>query len=299
MIFFVLLQAAPAMCHPSCSDPNSARQIWIEIDSQILNALFCVTGFGLIPWRFRDFYYLIQWRVFKKNDYFRRLAGHNRGWFRLPGSDKLDEHLGPPPVYNKKNPKRDDSPPEWADEEITQLEENPAIPLPATSMPPPPLTGVRAPPTKPVYIDVVVWMYILNTVFQACLAGAMWGLNRFTRPSWVTGFLISIGCIVGIIAGIVVFREGKKIKKVEGIPVQEEEVKGDVERGEEAAGVTGKGEAGKGGKVDGEKVLGKVQNGVDGQVVSGEWNVDIRGEKPGLTRTTTAKTMGKGWYERH
>jgi hypothetical protein len=104
---------------------------------------------------------------------------------------------------------------------------------------------------------------------------------------------------VGIIAGIVVFREGKKIKKVEGIPVQEEEVKGDVERGEEAAGVTGKGEAGKGGKVDGEKVLGKVQNGVDGQVVSGEWNVDIGGEKPGLTRTTTAKTMGKGWYERH
>ncbi|QSS64467.1 hypothetical protein I7I51_01535, partial [Histoplasma capsulatum] len=61
MIFFLLLNAAPALCNSSCSASNSARKIWIEIDSQILNALFCVTGFGLIPWRFRDFYYLLQW----------------------------------------------------------------------------------------------------------------------------------------------------------------------------------------------------------------------------------------------
>jgi hypothetical protein len=41
MIFFLLLNAAPAMCNPSCSDKHtSARQIWIEIDSQVLNALF-------------------------------------------------------------------------------------------------------------------------------------------------------------------------------------------------------------------------------------------------------------------
>src|SRR5436190_6434318 len=30
----------------------------IEIDSQILNALFCVTGIGLLPWRLRDGYLL-------------------------------------------------------------------------------------------------------------------------------------------------------------------------------------------------------------------------------------------------
>ncbi|KFY94778.1 hypothetical protein V498_03727 [Pseudogymnoascus sp. VKM F-4517 (FW-2822)] len=35
------------MCHPTCDDINSPRRVWIEIDSQILNALFCVTGFGL------------------------------------------------------------------------------------------------------------------------------------------------------------------------------------------------------------------------------------------------------------
>lgn len=292
MIFFVLLNAAPAMCHPSCNDNSSARKIWIEIDSQILNALFCVTGFGLIPWRFRDFYYLIQWRVFKKHEYFRRLAGHNRGWFRLPGSDQLDEHLAPPPVYNKKNPKGNDSPPEWSEEAIAELEQNPAVPLPVTTLPAPPLTGVRAPATKPIYIDVVVWMYILNTAFQACLAGVMWGLNRFTRPGWVTGFLVSIACIVGIVAGIVVFREGKKIKKVEGIPVQ---VEGDVERGHEMVGVTKEGV----GNGDGRSKVGKAHNRVEGGIVAVDSNADGDVGRPGVARKRTEKTKGKGWYERY
>ncbi|KAF3360219.1 hypothetical protein VdG1_01179 [Verticillium dahliae VDG1] len=54
MIFLLLCNAAPAMCHPTCNDINSPRRIWIEIDSQILNALFCVMAFGLAPQRARD-----------------------------------------------------------------------------------------------------------------------------------------------------------------------------------------------------------------------------------------------------
>lgn len=221
MIFFVLLNAAPAMCHPSCNALNSARKKWIEIDSQILNGLFCVTGFGLAPWRFRDFYFLIRWRVYKQHDYCRKLAGINRSWFRLAGSEKLPDDVGPPPVYNKKNPRLPESPPPYTEQEIDFMEANPAIPLPATSMPDPPLTGVRAQPTRTWLIDVVVWMYVLNTVFQVVLASFMWTYNRFTRPSWATGFFISIGCVVAIIAGCVVFIEGSKVKKVEGIPVHE------------------------------------------------------------------------------
>ncbi|KAL6402662.1 hypothetical protein AUP68_14116 [Ilyonectria robusta] len=49
MIFFLLLKAAPAMNHPSADSDDSPRKKWIEIDSQILNALFCVTAFGLAP----------------------------------------------------------------------------------------------------------------------------------------------------------------------------------------------------------------------------------------------------------
>ncbi|KIV88393.1 hypothetical protein PV10_08079 [Exophiala mesophila] len=233
MIFFVLLKAAPAMCHPSCEDDSSARQKWIEIDSQILNGLFCVTAFGLFPWRARDFYYLLRWRWGGNYDYYRRLAGINRSWYRLPGSDQLPEDLGPPPVYNKKHPYTAEAPPPYTEEEMETLESNRAVPLPATSMPEPPLTGIRAKPTPAWTIDFVVWMYMLNTFFQVLLCIWMWHWNRFDRPTWGTGVWITLGCLVAIFAGVVVFIQGNKIKKVEGIPVHEYDVLESIEDFEE------------------------------------------------------------------
>ncbi|KIW67592.1 hypothetical protein PV04_06830 [Phialophora macrospora] len=230
MIFFVLLKAAPAMCHPSCDDDSSAREKWIEIDSQILNGLFCVTAFGLLPWRGRDFYYLMRWRMGGNQAYHRKLAGVYRGWYRLPGSEKLEEHVGPPPKQPKKQPPTTaEAPPPYTAEEITKLEENPAIPLPATSMPEPPLTGVRAPPTRSWTLDAVIWLYLWNTIFQVLLCVWMWHWNRFDRPSWGTGVWITMGCLVAIFAGVVAFREGMRVKKIEGIPVQEYDVLESVE----------------------------------------------------------------------
>lgn len=37
MLFLLLCNASPAMCHPTCNDINSPRRKWIEWDSQILN----------------------------------------------------------------------------------------------------------------------------------------------------------------------------------------------------------------------------------------------------------------------
>lgn len=51
MLFLILIGAA----NQTMPDEYT-RKVWIEIDSQILNALFCVTGIGLIPWRLRDLY---------------------------------------------------------------------------------------------------------------------------------------------------------------------------------------------------------------------------------------------------
>ena len=51
MLFLILIGAA----NRTMTDEYT-RKVWIEIDSQILNALFCVTGLGLIPWRLRDLY---------------------------------------------------------------------------------------------------------------------------------------------------------------------------------------------------------------------------------------------------
>lgn len=74
MLFLLLLNAAPAMDHPNTDTNDSPRKKWIEIDSQILNALFCVTGFGLAPWRFRDLYWMVQTRLQHNQHAMMRLA---------------------------------------------------------------------------------------------------------------------------------------------------------------------------------------------------------------------------------
>ncbi|KAF1844759.1 uncharacterized protein K460DRAFT_283662 [Cucurbitaria berberidis CBS 394.84] len=212
MLFLLLCNASPAMCVPSCNDINSPRRKWIEIDSQILNALFCVTGFGLAPWRFRDLYWWGWWRLGgpKRRDIgIRRLAGLHRGWFRLPGSDRL---------------------PEEADATYVDPED-PAVPIPVSSIPDPPPTGIRAPPTKSWKMDFVLWNNAWNTFFQVVLCYYMYNYNRYKRPSWATGTFVALGCIVAGIAGIMMWHEGKNIKKIEGVPMRKdyEDRRGDAE----------------------------------------------------------------------
>jgi len=206
MLFLLLCNASPAMCKPTCNDINSPRRIWIEIDSQILNALFCVTGFGLIPWRFRDLYYLLQYRVQKKEMGLRRLAGINRGWLRLAGSQDLPIQLGPLDI----------------DAEVANVSAS-SIPFPINKVPDAPLTGIRAPPTKLWKLDFVIWSMVWNTFLQAVLSGFMWGLNRYDRPSWSTGLFVALACIVAACGGIMMFVEGKHVKSIEGVPVSEKD----------------------------------------------------------------------------
>ncbi|EXU97857.1 DUF2985 domain protein [Metarhizium robertsii] len=208
MLFLLLCNAAPAMCHPTCNDINSPRRIWIEIDSQILNALFCVTGFGLAPWRFRDLHFLLQYRFYKKMIALRRLAGIHRGWFRLRGSNELPLHLGP------RNVGQDEfqSAPRYA------------IPFPEIKVPEVPLTGVRARPTVLWKLDLVIWLMVSNTFLQCALAGLMWGMNRYNRPGWATGLLIALGCVVAGAGGLIMFLEGKVVKRIEGVPVSEKDL---------------------------------------------------------------------------
>ncbi|KAI4101153.1 MAG: hypothetical protein L6R37_005075 [Teloschistes peruensis] len=238
MLFLLLIGGGKQyMCFPpgshgvkDCNNINSPRRIWIEIDSQILNALFCVTGFGLIPWRFRDLYYLLKWRVGKKYDGLRKLAGIHRSWFRLPGSDTLPVDKIPGSSSNSGR------------EFETTNPRNPSIPIPATKAPDQPLTGTRAPPTALWKLDYVIWAYVLNTFLQAVLSGFMWGLNRYDRPSWSTGLFVALACTVAGLGGLMVFQEGKRVKAVEGIPVPEAKVLKDIERGvEEKKASKGKG----------------------------------------------------------
>lgn len=185
MLFFLLLNAAPAMCHPSCNDDYSARKIWLEIDSQILNALFCVTGFGLAPWRFRDFYWMMRSVHAHDQHAMRRLYDQNKAWFR---------------------------PPAWFEErELSEGREERQT-----------FTGEKAPPTSMWKLAFTIDMMVLNTLLQAVLCFFMWHYNRLDRPTWATGTFIALGCGVAMFAGIMSWWEGRKVKKIEGPEIKVE-----------------------------------------------------------------------------
>lgn len=206
MLFLLLCNASPAMCHPTCNYIDSARRVWIEYDSQVLTALFSLTAFGLAPWRFRDLYYLMKYRLMGRQDALRRLAGYHRDWFRLPGSSNVPVEAGPANVDTL-----------IARGEIPEA----VVAAPTKKMPDPPLTGVRAPPTKIWKMDFMIWTMVWNTLFQCVLSGVMWGMNRHTRPSWSTGLFVALGCIVAAIGGLTMFFEGKKVKSIEGVPLSD------------------------------------------------------------------------------
>ncbi|PFH62254.1 hypothetical protein XA68_14385 [Ophiocordyceps unilateralis] len=206
MIFLLSLNAAPAMCNPSCDDEDSARKIWIEIDAQVLNALFCVIGIGLAPWRFKQLYLLMRYRL-GNIEYLRRLAGIHRQWYRLAGSTNLPPFIGPQNV------------------EVASLESQLlAIPSPETKIPDAPLTGMRAPSTRPWKLDMVIWMKVSNSLLQAGLAALMWGFSRFDRPTWATSSAVFLACTVGTVEGIILIKEKKRIKRVEGVPVSQKDL---------------------------------------------------------------------------
>jgi hypothetical protein len=174
------------MCHVrgtqiyDCDNDYSQNKIWLEIDSQILNALFCVTGFGLAPWRFRDFYWVKRAIHFHDPNAMRRLFNQNKAWFR---------------------------PPVWFTESEGHGGEN---------LEPATFTGVRAPPTSMWKLAFTVDMMVLNTLLQAVLCFFMWHYNRLDRPTWATGTFIALGCGVAMFAGIMSWWEGRKVKKLEG-----------------------------------------------------------------------------------
>ncbi|KAL2846894.1 hypothetical protein BJY01DRAFT_247084 [Aspergillus pseudoustus] len=195
MLFLLICNAAPAMCHPSCNNLYSSRRIWIEITSQILNGLFCVTGFGLAPWRFRDLYWWCCWRLAGRDREkslagIARLASIHQAWYRSPivvvGCVGCVGDCG--------------------------CEQNKPATTEGLDLS---INGARvAPATATWKMDFVVWCNMWNTIFQGCLAGCMWGMNRFNRPSWTTGLFVALACVVAGAAGYMVFRETRRVARL-------------------------------------------------------------------------------------
>jgi hypothetical protein len=146
MLFLLICNAAPAMCHPSSNDLYSRRRIWIEITSQALNGLFCVTGFGLAPWRFRGLYWWCCWRLAGRDREkslagIARLASIHRAWYRLP---VFVSCVGC--VWDR------------------GCEQNKSATTEALDLS---INGVRAPATASWKMDLVVWSNMWNTIFMS------------------------------------------------------------------------------------------------------------------------------------
>jgi hypothetical protein len=136
-MLFLILVGGTDMTMPD----NQTRQVWLEIDSQILNALFCVTGIGLIPWRVRD---IIQF--YSEKNIHKVLARHSY-------TNSL------------------------------------------------------------VWIQIVIWTFIANSLFQIGMALSMWTLNMYTRPPWLVGMFVGLGCVSGAFAGLAQLLLRRKLKK--------------------------------------------------------------------------------------
>lgn len=208
MCFLLILNAAPAMCHPTCSNEFSTREEWIEIDSRCTVILLAIMAFGLSPWRLRDLYYLMQYRILKREEGLRRLAGIHRAWVRLLGSDCKT---------SRKN------------STLGLCTNHSSVPIPASKAPDFPLYREYAPPTKIWKLDFMIWMYVANIVFQAVLVGVMWGYNRFNRPTWASGVFVALTLGAAASAGLMSWLESRKVRKVEGAPVAEETLLTDLE----------------------------------------------------------------------
>ncbi|KAJ1322966.1 DUF2985 domain-containing protein [Microdochium nivale] len=246
MLFFLLLNAAPAMAVPTADDDNSPRKIWLEIDSQILNALFCVTGLGLAPWRFRDLYLFVRATRFHDADAMRRLARQNKGWFRPPlwatgtadakndkesaayggsgGSGARAQYTNVPGgdqdhdqdiELGTSSGGRHSADDHHHDNDSTAADFEPRPFARATTF-----TGQSAPPTALWKLLFTIVMMVANTGFQCVLCYYMWGFNRFDRPTWATGTFIALGCGTGMFSGLMSWWEGRKVKKIEGPEVQ-------------------------------------------------------------------------------
>ncbi|QKD57892.2 uncharacterized protein FOBCDRAFT_141337 [Fusarium oxysporum Fo47] len=202
MIFLLMCNAAPAMCHPTCDDINSPRKKWIEIDSQILNALFCIPAFWLTPRRCIEVWKALQYTTRQDTTALRQLAAAYREWFRLPGSESLPAHIGPFQVEA------------W----LHQASSLDIVPYPVRSVPEPPPSGRRATPTRLWKLQAVVGLNLLITIFQVILSMFMWCYNRHNRPGWSVGLFLCLAFVLSIGAGVVQFLERKGVQRVEGKP---------------------------------------------------------------------------------
>ncbi|ETW83885.1 hypothetical protein HETIRDRAFT_238575, partial [Heterobasidion irregulare TC 32-1] len=176
----------------------NTQGFWVEVSSQIECGLFCVTGLGLIPWRVTDTYRVYKiWRYKRRT----RLLRKQHGLPELFDPDDL-----PDPIYD----------PNYVhvltEEEQADLHYQQQKFMKSQTWYRPHGTEThRAFPINKALL--ICCLNDGNSIFQICLCGVQWGLNRFERPAWTTGILIPLSFLCGIFSGVFIWRGGQQTKR--------------------------------------------------------------------------------------
>ncbi|KAI5124945.1 hypothetical protein M0805_007372 [Coniferiporia weirii] len=180
----------------------STQGFWVEVSSQVVNALFTVTGVGLIPWRVIDTYRILRiWRYKRLTRSLRKKAG-------LPVL--YDEDDLPDPMYD----------PNYvhvlSDKEQKELHHHQRQFMKSQTWYRP--HGTPTHRAFPIDTALLICCCIDgNSIFQCILCGTMWGLNRFQRPAWSTGTLIPVSFLCGIMSAVFIWRGGQKTKRTKEV----------------------------------------------------------------------------------
>ncbi|KAL0572041.1 hypothetical protein V5O48_009919 [Marasmius crinis-equi] len=181
---------------------NADRQgFWVEVSSQVVNALFTITGIGLAPSRILDTY-----RIAKIYHYKRRTARLRKeaGLPQLYDPDDLpDPAFDPNYVHVLTDKEQKDLHRQQRKFQYSQTWYRPH--------------GTETHRAYPIsYALTICCLNDGNSIFQAMLCGCMWS-QAFERPPWTTGTLIPASFLCGIFSAVFIARGSAKSKRTKEV----------------------------------------------------------------------------------
>ncbi|KAH8113230.1 hypothetical protein DFH11DRAFT_1600871 [Phellopilus nigrolimitatus] len=181
---------------------SNTQGFWIEVSSQVVNALFTVTGVGLLPWRVVDTYRIL--RIW----HYKRLTRKLRRKAKLPML--FDEDDLPDPMYD----------PNYV-HVLSEKQEHTLHRLQQQFMKSQTWYRPHGTPTHRVIplVRHVLTMPLIN--FQCCSLSSSVSrgflLYRFQRPPWSTGILIPLSFLCGIVSAVFIWRGGQKTRRTKEV----------------------------------------------------------------------------------
>jgi len=174
------------------------QKFWVELSSQVENALFTLTGIGLLPWRVMDTYRILKiWRYKRLDATLRR----QQSFPPLENQDDLpDPDLDPNFTHVLTEKQQRDLRRQQKRFQKSQMWYR--------------AHGTDTHRAFPINTALLICLLVDgNSFFQCFLCGCMWGLNRYNRPAWTTGLLIPASFLCAIAAGVTIAKGGSKTKK--------------------------------------------------------------------------------------